>query len=152
LDASKDLTRAAPRPPTLRCGALDFDRRGGAAGDRSLPVATETVFGVFEQTRATIVHYLGVMPALLLAQPPEPFDRAHRVRFGYGALLALAVQVGDVAEGAHAGFAIAFATPNPVALTAATLAALAALVVYEGVTCAPIEHTPRQAHRARDAS
>jgi acyl-CoA synthetase (AMP-forming)/AMP-acid ligase II len=34
---------------------------------------------------ATIVHYLGVMPAILLAQPPGPHDRAHRVRFGYGA-------------------------------------------------------------------
>jgi acyl-CoA synthetase (AMP-forming)/AMP-acid ligase II len=37
------------------------------------------------ETGATIVHYLGVMPAILLAQPPGPFDRAHRVRFGYGA-------------------------------------------------------------------
>ena len=36
-------------------------------------------------TRATIVHYLGVMPPLLLAQPPGPRDRAHRVRFGAGA-------------------------------------------------------------------
>jgi len=35
--------------------------------------------------RATIVHYLGVMPAILLAQAPGPHDRAHRVRFGYGA-------------------------------------------------------------------
>jgi acyl-CoA synthetase (AMP-forming)/AMP-acid ligase II len=37
------------------------------------------------QTGATIVHYLGVMPAILLAQPSTPHDRAHRVRFGYGA-------------------------------------------------------------------
>ena len=34
---------------------------------------------------ATIVHYLGVMPAILLAAPEGPHDRAHRVRFGYGA-------------------------------------------------------------------
>jgi len=34
---------------------------------------------------ATIVHYLGVMPAILLAQPERPHDRAHRVRFGFGA-------------------------------------------------------------------
>jgi acyl-CoA synthetase (AMP-forming)/AMP-acid ligase II len=34
---------------------------------------------------ATIVHYLGVMPAILLAAPEGPCDRAHRVRFGYGA-------------------------------------------------------------------
>lgn len=37
------------------------------------------------RSRATIVHYLGVMPAILMKQPPAPEDRAHRVRFGYGA-------------------------------------------------------------------
>jgi acyl-CoA synthetase (AMP-forming)/AMP-acid ligase II len=36
-------------------------------------------------SRATIVHYLGVMPAILLSQAESPLDRAHRVRFGYGA-------------------------------------------------------------------
>jgi acyl-CoA synthetase (AMP-forming)/AMP-acid ligase II len=36
-------------------------------------------------SQATIVHYLGVMPAMLLGQAPGPYDRAHRVRFGYGA-------------------------------------------------------------------
>ncbi|HYL90109.1 MAG TPA: AMP-binding protein [Burkholderiales bacterium] len=36
-------------------------------------------------SRATIVHYLGVMPAILLQLPPSVQDRAHRVRFGYGA-------------------------------------------------------------------
>ncbi len=34
---------------------------------------------------ATIVHYLGVMPAMLLSSPPTDSDRAHRVRFGFGA-------------------------------------------------------------------
>jgi acyl-CoA synthetase (AMP-forming)/AMP-acid ligase II len=34
---------------------------------------------------ATIVHYLGVMPAVLLGLPESKYDRAHRVRFGYGA-------------------------------------------------------------------
>ncbi len=34
---------------------------------------------------ATIVHYLGVMPAILLAQPESASDRSHRVRFGFGA-------------------------------------------------------------------
>jgi acyl-CoA synthetase (AMP-forming)/AMP-acid ligase II len=37
------------------------------------------------ESRATIVHYLGVMPAILLCQEESPLDRAHRVRFGYGA-------------------------------------------------------------------
>ena len=34
---------------------------------------------------ATIVHYLGVMPAILLKLPEEPAERAHRIRFGFGA-------------------------------------------------------------------
>jgi acyl-CoA synthetase (AMP-forming)/AMP-acid ligase II len=37
------------------------------------------------QSGATIVHYLGVMPAILMALPASELDRAHRVRFGYGA-------------------------------------------------------------------
>lgn len=37
------------------------------------------------ETRATILHYLGVMPPLLLNQPASADDRAHRVRFGLGA-------------------------------------------------------------------
>jgi acyl-CoA synthetase (AMP-forming)/AMP-acid ligase II len=36
-------------------------------------------------SRATIVHYLGVMPAILMQLEASPLDRAHRVRFGYGA-------------------------------------------------------------------
>ena len=36
-------------------------------------------------TGATVVHYLGVMPAMLLSAPPSPVDRAHAVRFGFGA-------------------------------------------------------------------
>jgi len=35
--------------------------------------------------RATIIHYLGVMPPLLLNQPSVPQERAHRVKFGIGA-------------------------------------------------------------------
>ena len=35
------------------------------------------------ESRATIVHYLGVMPAILMNLPETPTD--HRVRFGYGA-------------------------------------------------------------------
>jgi acyl-CoA synthetase (AMP-forming)/AMP-acid ligase II len=34
---------------------------------------------------ATIVHYLGVMPAILNGQAEEAHERQHRVRFGYGA-------------------------------------------------------------------
>ena len=35
--------------------------------------------------QATIVHYLGIMPPLLLNQKPGPHDRAHCVKFGAGA-------------------------------------------------------------------
>jgi acyl-CoA synthetase (AMP-forming)/AMP-acid ligase II len=37
------------------------------------------------ESRATIVHYLGVMPAMLLGAPPDESDRMHSVRFGFGA-------------------------------------------------------------------
>ena len=37
------------------------------------------------QSRATVVHYLGVMPAILMAAPESPDERAHPVRFGFGA-------------------------------------------------------------------
>ncbi len=37
------------------------------------------------ESRATIVHYLGVVVPMLLSQPPSPLERAHSVRFGYGA-------------------------------------------------------------------
>jgi len=37
------------------------------------------------ESRATIVHYLGIMPAILMSLPTTELDRTHRVRFGYGA-------------------------------------------------------------------
>jgi acyl-CoA synthetase (AMP-forming)/AMP-acid ligase II len=37
------------------------------------------------ETEATIVHYLGVMPALLMAAAADPFERRHGVKFGFGA-------------------------------------------------------------------
>jgi acyl-CoA synthetase (AMP-forming)/AMP-acid ligase II len=36
-------------------------------------------------SRATVVHYLGVMPAMLMKAPPRPDDCEHAVRFGFGA-------------------------------------------------------------------
>ena len=36
-------------------------------------------------TRATIVHYLGVIIPLLLKQAPSEWEKKHQVRFGYGA-------------------------------------------------------------------
>jgi acyl-CoA synthetase (AMP-forming)/AMP-acid ligase II len=37
------------------------------------------------ESGATIVHYLGVMPAMLLSAPPSPADREHAIRWGFGA-------------------------------------------------------------------
>lgn len=37
------------------------------------------------ESRATVVHYLGVIAQMLWAQTPDPRDRDHAVRFGYGA-------------------------------------------------------------------
>jgi acyl-CoA synthetase (AMP-forming)/AMP-acid ligase II len=37
------------------------------------------------QSRATVLHYLGVMPAMLLGSEPSQLDRQHRIRFGFGA-------------------------------------------------------------------
>ena len=36
-------------------------------------------------TEATVIHYLGVVPAILLNQPRNPRENAHSVRFGVGA-------------------------------------------------------------------
>jgi acyl-CoA synthetase (AMP-forming)/AMP-acid ligase II len=36
-------------------------------------------------SRATIVHYLGVVPAMLMSAPESADDRSHAVRFGFGA-------------------------------------------------------------------
>lgn len=35
--------------------------------------------------RATCLHYLGVMPSILMKAPERPDDRSHEVRFGFGA-------------------------------------------------------------------
>ena len=37
------------------------------------------------ESGATVVHYLGVMPAILMADPPSTEDQAHTIRFGFGA-------------------------------------------------------------------
>ncbi len=37
------------------------------------------------EARATVIHYLGVMPAMLMKAPESSSDRAHQVRFGFGA-------------------------------------------------------------------
>ena len=42
-------------------------------------------WGEVKQTRATVVHYLGVIVPMLLGRPPSEDERGHAVRFGIGA-------------------------------------------------------------------
>jgi acyl-CoA synthetase (AMP-forming)/AMP-acid ligase II len=44
-----------------------------------------TWWDTVRESGATIVHYLGVMPAMLLGAPESGRDRTHSVRFGFGA-------------------------------------------------------------------
>ncbi|WP_310633853.1 AMP-binding protein [Paraburkholderia sp.] len=57
---------------------------GGAivALDRFHP---RTWWASVRAARASVVHYLGVMPAMLLGAPESAQDRDHAVRFGFGA-------------------------------------------------------------------
>jgi len=51
---------------------------------------------------ATCLHYLGVMPSMLMGLPASPDDRAHKVRFGFGA---------GIDPKLHAGFEERFGFP-----------------------------------------
>ena len=57
---------------------------GGAIAvlDRFHPRSWWSSVRAFE---ASVVHYLGVMPAMLMTADPSPSDRDHYVRFGFGA-------------------------------------------------------------------
>ncbi len=54
------------------------------------------------KSQATVVHYLGVMPSMLMKAPPQPSDRDHTVRFGFGA---------GVDKALHAPFETRFGFP-----------------------------------------
>jgi acyl-CoA synthetase (AMP-forming)/AMP-acid ligase II len=53
-------------------------------------------------SRATCLHYLGVMPAMLMRAPPDDLDREHGLRFGFGA---------GVERGLHEVFETRFGFP-----------------------------------------
>ncbi len=54
------------------------------------------------ESGATVVHYLGVMPAILMKAEPSPEDTRHQVRFGFGA---------GIDRGLHATFEERFGFP-----------------------------------------
>lgn len=45
----------------------------------------QTFWASVAASQATILHYLGVMPVLLLGLPVSPKEKSHRIRFGFGA-------------------------------------------------------------------
>jgi crotonobetaine/carnitine-CoA ligase len=53
-------------------------------------------------TRATAIHYVGIIPTILMKQPPGPLDRAHVLAFGFG---------GGAEPGLHAAFEARFGFP-----------------------------------------
>jgi acyl-coenzyme A synthetase/AMP-(fatty) acid ligase len=68
----------------LACSITCMLVTGGCRGavDRFHPA---TWWDSVRESRATVMHYLGVMPALLLAAPAAATDREHGLRFGFGA-------------------------------------------------------------------
>ena len=45
----------------------------------------QTWWDTVRESRATVVHYLGVMPAILMKAASSPDDKSHQVRMGFGA-------------------------------------------------------------------
>ena len=85
----------------MACSTMCMLLTGGClvAVDRFHP---RTWWDSVRESRATVMHYLGVMPAMLLASPPSTKDREHAVRFGFGA---------GVSASQHAAFEDRFGLP-----------------------------------------
>ena len=68
----------------MACSSMAMLMTGGCIAplDRFHP---STWWASVREAQATIVHYLGVMPAMLLERAPAPLDARHKVRFGFGA-------------------------------------------------------------------
>ncbi len=68
----------------MACSAMAMILTGGCliALDRFHP---KSWWDSVRDSRATVVHYLGVMPAMLMKAAASPDDRWHDVRFGFGA-------------------------------------------------------------------
>ena len=68
----------------MACSSMAMLMTGGCTAplDRFHP---STWWASVREAEATIVHYLGVMPAMLLERAPDPLDARHQVRFGFGA-------------------------------------------------------------------
>ncbi len=89
LCALADGARMLTPLPLFHMNALAYSvmamlRVGGALTvlDRFHP---STWWDSVRAAQADAIHYLGVMPAILMKAPPSPADRGHAVRFGFGA-------------------------------------------------------------------
>ena len=85
----------------MACSTMAMLMTGGCIAplDRFHP---STWWASVREAEASIIHYLGVMPALLLERNPDPLDARHRVRFGFGA---------GVSAALHAAFEQRFGFP-----------------------------------------
>jgi acyl-CoA synthetase (AMP-forming)/AMP-acid ligase II len=85
----------------MACSTMAMILAGGCivALDRFHP---GTWWSSVRESGATIVHYLGVMPSMLMGAQPSRAEREHRVRFGFGA---------GVDKGLHAAFESRFGFP-----------------------------------------
>ncbi|MDO4683123.1 MAG: AMP-binding protein [Lautropia sp.] len=81
------------------------------------------------ESGASIIHYLGVMPAMLLAAPPAGEDRLHDIRWGFGA---------GVGADHHAVFEARFGFP---------LIEAWAMTETGAAACIMANHEPRQVGR-----
>lgn len=68
----------------MACSAMGMVATGGCliVLDRFHP---RSWWDAVRESRATVIHYLGVMPAILMKADPSPADTQHQVRFGFGA-------------------------------------------------------------------
>ena len=68
----------------MACSTMAMIMTGGCIAplDRFHP---STWWASVREAEATIIHYLGVMPAMLLERDQDPLDARHKVRFGFGA-------------------------------------------------------------------
>ncbi len=68
----------------LACSTMSMIAVGGCLSflDRFHP---RSWWASVRQSRASIIHYLGVMPAMLIGTKASPIDAQHNVRFGFGA-------------------------------------------------------------------
>jgi acyl-CoA synthetase (AMP-forming)/AMP-acid ligase II len=86
-DIGNDEIALTPLPMfhmnALGCTALGMIVKGGAIVPLDRFHASRWWQSVSE-SGATIVHCLGVIPAILLKLPPSPFDTAHKVKFSLG--------------------------------------------------------------------